>query len=793
MLGGLKLPETIIDANLYIKYHEDAQLFAVYASRKRAVPEYKDGLKPVHRKILYAMYADEKAITHTIKSASVVGTVIKKYHPHGDVPVYDAMKPMVNWFEINKPLIEKQGNFGTIQGSRAAAARYTEVKLSKFAVECVISELQETDSAVDWVPNYDGRYMEPEYLPTSVPLLLINGTLGIAPGMKVEIPRHNINDVIDATIQLIDYPDSQIELIPDTCMPCEIVKTNFKAISNKGFGNFIVRGIIDIEDHKGSPVLVIKTLPDYTFLRTIEDAIEKLIENKKVIQIVSAQDESSKGVLRYAIYLKKGSDPNYVKEVIYKSTEMQKKCRINFEVLDGVNVVRMSYKSYLQAFIEFRKLTKFRLYCNRLQSVQTDMHEMEMYIKVLQSGQIDTIINMIRKNQTVDDTADIEWLIKNIGVTDLQAKYILNMNLKKLSEGYLNQYIDKYKKLEVIKLDYIARITDDNVIIQEIKNELLDYKKKYGNPRRCKLISDKDASDIPQGEFKIVITENNFIKKILVNDAIGSFRNDTPKIVLKAENTENILIFDELGKVFKLPVHKIQFTDRNSPGNDIRFLIKNLTSNINTVMYEPMLKDFNNKQNKYFIVIITAGGFIKKLDINDFLTVPPSGIMYTKLNEGDYVKDIMVINAASDIIVYSSSKALRINMSEVPHLKRNTQGSRTMNTNESIDGISLINSNTTDIVVVTEGGKINRFSPTALPISTRGRAGNNVIKLAKGDRIKTIYGLNARDSIRVVTKNDKIVIPVVDIPEGSSISAGTKMISTKGDIILRCDFIKNKN
>jgi DNA gyrase subunit A len=313
-------------------------------------------LKPVQRKILFALYNDEKATSRStqVKSSAVVGTVMKKYHPHGDAGIYGAIKPMANWFEINKPLIDPQGNWGNIDGDPCAAPRYTEVRLSKFGIDCAISELQETKNVVDWIPTYDTKDMEPEFLPAAVPILLINGSFGIGVGVKVEIPRHNMNEVIDATINLIKDPTSQVVLIPDHCFGCEIVKTNFKAISNKGFGTYKVRGVIEVGTYNGYPSLTIKSIPDITFLKGIRKKVEDLIKDNKLIQIRDIVDETQLGSrdLKYIYVLKKGSDPYFVRDVIYKNTDMEQNCRINFEVLDGMTPLRMSYKSYLQAFID---------------------------------------------------------------------------------------------------------------------------------------------------------------------------------------------------------------------------------------------------------------------------------------------------------------------------------------------------------------------------------------------------------------------------------------------------------
>ena len=783
------MAETILSRDVYEQYHLDMQRYAIYVNRKRVSPDSRDGLKSIHRKILYCMWNDIKCINHTVKSANVVGQVLAKYSPHGDAATYGAIKPMANWFEIYMPLIVPQGQFGSFQGDKAAAPRYTEVKLSKFAYDCVINDMKVDKNVVDWVPNYDDSTVEPEYLPVAVPLLLINGVFGVGVGMKTEIPSHNINEVIDVTLKLMDDPNADFVLVPDQCMPCEIVDADFRSIGEKGIGSYKVRGIIDIEQYEGKPALVIKSMPSLIFLDSIEAKINKLIETKKLIQIDKVVPESTVDEMRYVIVLKKGSDPNFVRDVIYKNTDMEKSERINFEVLQGIDLRRMSYREYLLTFIDFRKLAKFRLYCNKLQRVKTDMHETEAYIKVLESGEIDKIIDKIRKRTNTDDNELMEYLIKLLDITDLQAKFIMNANLKKLSIGYLNHYKARAATLQQEYDICMHKILYEEALVEEIKQELLEYKKMYGCPRRSKIVSAQEESAIPAGEFKVVITENNFIKKMQVNESIGSFKNDAPKKVIKVDNTDNILLFDEKGKVYKLPVHKIPFTDRNSNGIDVRMLVKGLTANILTVMYESIIKRFSDRSNKYYMIAVTEGGNIKRMDLKDFLTVPASGIIYMKTDD-DIVKDVIIANEGTDILVYSDKKALRMPCSEVPHYKRNTKGSKAMQTSSKIDGISIITKNTTDIVVITEKGYVNRLNTVAMPKGQRADRGSNVIKLAKGDAIHSMYGLNEKDTIVVVTKNGKMDIPVGTIPMGSSISGGSKLIPLKGDMILRCDIIK---
>lgn len=785
----------VIDVNVLEQTKDDSSKYGIFVNRRRMVPDVRDGLKTVHRRIMYSAFNDEHALNEnrSVKSLAIVGTTLKKYHPHGDTAVYDAMKPLTNWFESYLPILDKQGNFGTVQGDSASAPRYTESYLSEFGLECVIGELAEDKQVVDWMSNYSDTVLEPEYLAVKLPLLLINGSFGIGFGLKTEIPSHNTSEVIDATINLIRNPNADVVLVPDQCMRCDIIESNFKAISNKGNGSFKVRGIIDIEEIKGKPALVIKSTPNLVFLNTIKANIETMIKEKKLIQIVDAYDDEPENEheMRYVYILKKGSDANFVREVIYKNTDMEKTFKVNFEVLKGLDPVRMSYKSYLQYFIEFRKMTKFRLYCNQLQKAKTKLHEKEPFIKYIQSPDRPEIERMIESQTVIDDNFIIEKLISSINITDLQARYIINARTKEKSIAYLNKYIEEAEALSKECNILLEKITNEDIIIQEIIDELKYFKKKYGKPRNCAIIRQSDISDIPKGEFKIIITENNFIKKVPINDSIGSFRGDSPKIILKGDNTENILIFDVQGKVFKLPIHKIPFTDRNSNGTDIRTLIKHLTSNINKVLYEPTLKELVNKTRKYFVTVLTKTGYIKKLDLEDFLAVPPSGIIYIKLEQGDSVKGVEIIASDLDIIVYSKNKALRMNLSEVPHQKRNTKGLMAM-AEETVDGLSIIKPDTTDVIVITENGNVNRFDIIALPNLGRNRSGSRIIKLAKTDSIKNVYGVHNTDTLKVTTKGNSYEFIVGEIPTGTSISSGTRLMATKNDNIIRCDIIRHK-
>lgn len=790
------MAEKIIKERTSEQYKNELIIYSIETNRIRSFADVRDGLKKVHRRILDTMFNQLPSRSTLVKTAEVVGNVIGRSHPHGEAGPTDAIKLLSNWFDCKVPLIYSESNMGSMQGDGAAAPRYTEVMLSDFAKDCVIADLRKSEDVVDWVTTFNNRSKEPEYFPVAVPLLLINGVFGIGTGMKTEIPKHNLVEVLDATIRLIKDPKAPVVLIPDHCMACEIIDTNWKAICNKGKGKYTVRSIIDIETDKGDPILVIKSLPDRVYFdkgeaqsknNGVKYTILEMVKSGKLPQITAIEEHSSGDNMRIVIRLKRGSDPNYIKEVLYKTTQLQSTYSVDFLVLNGIQSLRMSYKSYLEFFIEQRKTTLFRLYCNQLQKYRTKYHEMDAYVKALESGYIDEIILMIKNQKTIDDKYLIDYIVKKIKITDIQAKFIINSNLKQLSKAYLSKYKKDMMAYKEKNDYYMNKIIHEELIVQDIIEELEFFKKKYGKPRVCKVIKKEDITNIPKGSFKIVITEANYIKKLAPNEYVGAYRGDNPKLVLQVENTENILLFTSQGKVFNLPVHKIPLSDKSSVGSDIRILVKGLTSDIISVIYEPVLKNISKKVSKHYLTVVTTNNYIKKLDLEDFISVPPSGIIFTKVNSGDSVKEVAIVPEALDIVLYSNRRALRIPMKNIPKYKRSTLGVSAMklSNDDHIDGMSVIYPDATDIVVITASGKINKFDITGLVVSDRYKAGSSVIKLGKTDKIHSIYGVNDKNTIYITTKNTKLDIPVVDIARGSTLSTGGKSVSTKSDIIIK--------
>ena len=785
------IEDKIIQVDSHEQYMNNMARYSIYVLYSRYIPDIRDGLKPVQRRILYAMWNDVgcTSLGRKVKSANTVGRVIGVYHPHGDEAVYSSMKPMTNWFECKMPLINYDSNSGSLQGGPQAAPRYTESYISPFSIDCVIGEMADSKSVVDWQKTFDNHTIEPQSLPVKVPLLLVNGTFSIAIGRRIEVPPHSLNDVIDATLSVLRNPNAKVILIPDPCQKCEIINTDWKKISNMGFGLFTERGIIETNTMKnGIQYLSIRSTPDLVTANSVMDKIEELIKNNILIQVSDIQDHSTEECLDIRLILKKGADPNYVKQMLYKNTSLQDTKRVNLQVINDTEICSISYKAYIAYFIEYRRECKFRLYNAKMQKAETRLHQIDVYIKILESGDVENIVHMIRNQSSIEESYLVAWLMKKLNITDLQAKFVLHTEIGRLSKGHLKKYKEEFAKLTNDVRGYIEIITNSALIDKEIENELLEIKNKYNQPRKSILISEAEASNIPEGEFKIVLTEQNYFKKMAVNDQIKVVKGDQPKCIVIADNSKDLLLFDQMGKVFRLPVSKIAFTDKNSAGIDIRMLIKKATSNIISVMYEPIVETLNNKASKYFIVSITRGGLIKKMDLADILSATSSGIIYSKLNQGDQICDILIANTKSDIVVYTGTKALRFAIDDVPYLKRTTLGNQSMKTPEPIDGMSVITGDTKELIVVTAKGRFNKLSASALVRSNRNKSGSKVIKLGKGDFIKNIFTCSGGAIIRVTRIDEVIDINIDDIPIGSSVSSGVKLCK---DGVIHADLIRN--
>ena len=519
----------------------------------------------------------------------------------------------------------------------------------------------------------------------------------------------------------------------------------------------------------------------------------KLVEEKQlpmIKDIYNSVDNNERPNI--TIYLRPGSDPEYVKQALYTKTSVQQSFTVNFEVVsaNGIDIKRFDFRTYLLAFIDQRMTTKFRLYCNLLQQVMTRHHQIDAFVKVLESGEIDNIINMIKKSKGDDDEI-IEYIIKKCHLTDIQAKFIINVNLSRLSLAHLNGYRAERKDLEAKIKDYEAKVTDDGTLIKhEIDEEIQYLAKKYGAPRICEVVSADIDNNIPAGIFKVVITEKNYIRKLVDSDKINVVRKDNPKFVCRIDNRESILVFDAKGKCYNIPVNSIPVTDKQAPGTDSRLLVKNLTADIISMIPLSSIElILNNKNAKYYLVVLTKSNCIKKLDLEDFININKTGLIYTKLKDDlDEVVSVRLVPASLDICVSSGKKALRFSMNDVPILKRIAGGVKAIDSDEEITGLVELYDQSTDIVVVTKNGKLNRFNAVMLSPHKRGSKGSGVCKLDSNDSVLTIIGCKEQDKIKIVSTEEVVEINVADIKIKSPIAPAQEVVPIKG-IIIRAEAV----
>jgi len=786
------MAERIIEKDSIQMYEMDQSKYAIVNNRRRMIAEIRDGLIPVQRRILYGAFKKHLLGPNSNdKSAALIGYIMAELHAHGDSSLYGAVATMAVWYKTKYPLTCGQGNWGNLQGAGPAAMRYTHCSLSNFGYEVMIEELSKSANITDWMETYKRNgSLEPEYLPAKLPILLLNGAFGIGVGLQINIPSFNLIEVADVLHNLLKNPNYKFCLVPDLCQPCTLIgdASTWQEINEVGRGSFKIRGhIVTEQDKKGDYILRIISLPDNVNTTMVYDKIMKLVEDKQLPMIKDIYNSLEDERPNIIIHLRPGSDPEYVKQALYAKTSVQQTFTVNFEAVsaDGIEIKRFDFRSYLLFFIDHRMTTKFRLYCNLLQQVMTRHHQVDAFVKVLESGEIDNIIAMIKKSKG-DDNDIVEYIIKKCKLTDIQAKFIINVNLSRLSLAHLNGYRAERKDLESKIKEYEAKVTDDGSLIKkEIDEEIQYLAKKYGSPRICDVISEDIDNNIPAGTFKVVITEKNFIRKLVDSDKINIVRKDNPKFICRIDNRESILVFDAKGKCYNIPVNSIPVTDKQAPGTDSRLLVKNLTADIISMIPLSSVETIlANKNAKYYFVVLTKSNCIKKLDLEDFTNVNKTGLIYTKLKDDmDEVVSVKLIPASLDICISSGKKALRFSMKDIPVLKRIAGGVKAIDTDEPITGMVELYDQCTDIIVVTRNGKLNRFNAVMLSPHKRASKGSGMCKLDSNDSVLTILGCREQDKVKIITTEEVVEINVTDIKLKSPIAPAQKVVSIKGVII----------
>ncbi|MFN3134161.1 MAG: DNA gyrase subunit A [Candidatus Kryptonium sp.] len=767
----------------------------------RALPDVRDGLKPVQRRVLYTMY--ELGLLHNRpykKCARIVGEALGKYHPHGDAAVYDTLVRLAQDFTMRYPLVDGQGNFGSIDGDSPAAMRYTEARLSEIAEE-MLRDIEK--NTVDFRPNFDETLKEPEVLPTVLPNLLVNGSSGIAVGMATNIPPHNLNEIVDGLIALLKDPNLPVEKLmryvkgPD--FPTGGVIVGFSGIKEAyttGRGRIVVRAKASIENYKGRSRIVITEIPYQVNKSSLIEKIAELVQNKKIEDISDIRDESDKDGMRIVIELRRDAQPEVVLNNLYKHTNLQSTFGvIMLALVNGVPKI-LNLKDMMMEFINFRldvivRRTKFEL-----EDAERRAHILEGYKIALDN--IDEIVELIKKSKD-PDTAKVN-LMKRFKLTEIQAKAILDMRLQRLTGLERSKVESEYK--ETIKLiERLKSILRSKELQKElIKEELLKLKEKYGDERRTQIVEGEEDFNIEdliaEEDVVITITHNGFIKRYPVSGyrrqnrggrgitATATSEDDFVEHVFVSSTHHYIIFFTDKGRAYWLKVHEIPEGSRASRGRSISHLINKEPDEKITAFVT--VKEFNEN---LFVTMVTKMGLVKKVSLSEFSNPRRVGIIAINLNRGDRLVDARLTDGTQDLIIGTRKGiAIRFNEKDIRPMGRQATGVRgvKLEKGDEVIGMVTVKRPGTTILVVTEKGFGKRSDLNDYRVTHRGGKGIIAVKVNEktGDMVAIKEVLDNDDIMIVTAKGYLIRHHVKDIRVMGRQAQGVKLIKLNhGDTI----------
>ena len=816
-------------------YDEMSSSYLSYAMSvivSRALPDIRDGLKPVHRRIIYAMYKGGFDWSKQFrKSARIVGDVIGKYHPHGDQAVYDALVRMVQDFSMSVPLIDGQGNFGSVDGDPPAAMRYTETRLSKIA-EYLIEDIEK--NTVDFKSNYDETEKEPVVLPAQYPNLLVNGAGGIAVGMATSIPPHNLGEVINATQALINNKDIKInELIkhipgPDfptggTIIGKDIIKTGYKT----GRGSFKIRGDINIEQLKnGKERLVITNIPYQINKSVLNEKIVELIRDKKIEGISDIRDESNREGIRVAIDLKRNTEPETVKRQLYKYTSLESSFSFNTLAIVDKKPKNCNLKDFLESFLKFRedvvtKKTKFDLKkaedrAHILIGLSVAVENIDKIIKIIRNSKNPEIAKetLIKTKWKIKSTQKFIKLIEKKNTITAysfsidQVNSILELRLQKLTALGINEIETEIKKLSDLIIQYKKILTSRKELLKVINNDLNLIKEKYSNPRRTKIIDailNYDIEETIQKESVIItVTLQGYIKRGALSSVRAQKRGGKGKAGIKTREQDSVvqtlsvnthtsvLFFSTEGLVYKLKAWKIPEGTSISRGKSLYNILplKNHQS-ISSIMPLPEEKSEWKNLN---IVFATSKGKIRKNSLEDFININASGKIAMKLDPDDKIIGVKICREDQDIILSSlNGKSIRFNVEKIRLFKgRSSKGIRGINLKEKdmIVSLSTIDKDTKNgkkgdkfILSITENGFGKRTASNDFRVTNRGGKGIiSIVNSSRNGNVSSSFPVFEGDEILISTNKGRVIrVAVKEIRIAGRNTQGVRIIRLSGD------------
>lgn len=712
----------------------------------RALPDVRDGLKPVQRRILYSMYEIGLGSgAKTRKSALVIGDVLGKYHPHGDSSVYDAMARMAQDFSLRYPLVQGQGNFGSIDGDPPAAYRYTEAKLAKVADQ-LLNEIDR--NTVDFIDNYDGTRKEPTVLPALLPNLLLNGTMGIAVGMATNIPPHNLGEICDACNYLLDHPKADTEdlfqFVKGPDFPTGGIIYDQKGILaaySQGRGPIVIRGKAEIsEDKQGRPMIIITEIPYQVVKASLVEQLATLVEEKRVVGIRDIRDESGKEGIRIVIHLTKDVPPQKVLNQLYKYSDLQKSFHLNLLALvGGIQPKVLSLAEALSYYLEHREVVTRRRIAFDLEKAKQRAHILEGLAKCL--ADIDEVIAIIRKSEDREDA--MHNLMKRFKIDEIQANAILETKLAHLAK-LERKKIDEELKVLKAKIKELSDILGDPKRVKDVmKGEIVKLRAEAGDERRTKVVVRKieefsDEDLIPQEEVVITITNSGYIKRMNPegyrlqkrggkgSSGMKVSEEDIVEHFVTANTHDSLLFFTNSGKVFRIPAYEVPEGTKGAKGRALMNFLE-ISANEKVMAVLPIKKE-DLKAGTSFLFMITHNGVVKKTATAEFQNIRRSGLIALNLKTGDSLCKVKKTSGDDEIIlVTKKGQSVRFKEKDVRPMGRNTAGITGMRlkSGDIVIGMGVINKESKQhmLLIVTEKGYGKKTDLKEYRLQKRGGSG----------------------------------------------------------------------
>ncbi len=771
--------------------------YAMSVIVSRALPDVRDGLKPVHRRILYAMndlgmHSDKPYK----KSARIVGEVIGKYHPHGDTAVYDSMVRMAQDFSYRHMLVDGHGNFGSLDGDGAAAMRYTEARMSKIAME-LIKDIQK--DTIDFVDNYDAEEREPTVLPAYWPNMLVNGATGIAVGMATNIPPHNLGETIDATIMVMENPDvSVLDLMdvikgPDFPTGAQILgRAGIKSAFESGRGSIVIRAKAEIFEHEnGRKQIIVSEIPYQVNKATMIERIANLVRDKQIDGITDLRDESNREGIRVVIDLRRDTQPEVILNQLYRMSSLQTTFGINMLGLVNGEPRQLGLIEILEVYIDHQKDVVRRKTTYELNRALDRAHILEGLRIALDN--IDEIIRIIRASK--DDRSAMEAMTEAFGLSEIQAKAILDMRLRRLTGLERGKIEEEYQALLASIADYRDILAHEHRVIEIVKEQLLDIKQRFDNPRRSEITdSPADMQDedlIPVEDVVIALTLNGYIKRTTLDTyhtqnrggkgvrGMATHSDDVVDEFIFMSTHDYLLLFTNYGKVYRIKGYMVPQAKRTAKG----IPVVNLLNLDKGETISSMISVDDASEFQYFF-FVTKNGLVKRVHIDEFESIRQTGKIAIRLNNYDELVAVRLTSGDEEIIIAGSNgKAVRFNEDNIRVMGRNAAGVIGFKT----DGSRVIGM-TTDrfgdyLLAVTEKGYGKKTEISEYRLTNRGVKGVKTINITeKNGELVSLKAVNGDEELLIITDHGQVIrIPVDDIGTYGRNTQGVRCITVDDD------------